>query len=197
MGKSCWVPSGRWLQVFEPDLLRLSQVRALLRYAGWLDPPALADVVGVTVPELAEAARFFRVDLRRFDSQAVWCSSCGCQRVPGKGGCPVCRKRETLARAKATEQAAWEALTPQERERLEARSSYGRRHAQADTMRRPRKADYPPALPFSEYARREAREQYVLALQAYDLAQLQRDFRSSQKRAERWRDVARRRGGSS
>ena len=121
------------------------------------------------------------IELRCFVSRTEFCPACGCRRSTlGKFGiCEVCRRREQLACIEARIAELWPLLPQRDRDKYE--ETEAERSSRVDP--RPKA----PAIPAgaSYYREQRIREDWEIAVERTDIANLKREIKAAQKRKER------------
>jgi len=131
------------------------------------------------------------IELRCFTPRTELCPGCGCRRTTlGKFGiCEVCRRREQLATIESRIAAMWPYLTQEQRDK------YEETEAETESRRDPRPKA--PKIPSGTtyYREQRIREDWEIAVERTDIANLKREIKATQKRKERIEKKIQKSGG--
>ena len=121
------------------------------------------------------------IELRCFKPRTEFCPGCGCRRTTlGKFGiCEVCRRRDQLVQIESRIAALFPLLSQQDRDR------YEETEAETESRRDPRPKS--PRIPAgtSYYREQRIREAHDMEVERFEIANLKREIKATQKRKER------------
>lgn len=132
------------------------------------------------------------VTLRYYESRLAVCPTCGNMRFTAieNGTCEPCRRREQLETIQARIAELWPLLTQEQRDMYE--ETEAETESRRDPM--PKKPETPAG--WSAYRRQRAHEDWLIACERTQAANLMREVKAAQKRKERIEKKVRINGGS-